>query len=222
MGTPGLFRPHLVEWGTVHLSSQHKWIVPHLASLEFTIPENSPKLRADARQNRDAILGAATRALAESGQISMNAIAQRAGVGNATLHRNFPTIEALTLAVYQHEVDSVAASASEYLAEHTADAALRLWIDRLARYAMTKRGLADALQAAAYSSDAHFAEVYNQIAGALTLLLEAAIEQGTVRAGTDPHDVLLALAGLWQMNPDSDWQQQARTLGAIVLRGIRD
>ncbi|WP_220700716.1 TetR/AcrR family transcriptional regulator [Mycetocola tolaasinivorans] len=179
------------------------------------------KLRADAQQNRDAILDAATLALAESGQISMNAIAQRAGVGNATLHRNFPTREALILAVYQHEVDGVAASADELLAARPADAALRAWIDRLARYAMTKRGLADALQAAAYSNDAHFAEVYNQIAGALTRLIAAAVDQGTVRAETDPHDVLLALAGLWQMNPEDDWENQARRLGEIVLRGLR-
>lgn len=211
----------MIEWGTLHLPFKDKWTVPHFASLEHLISEKPAKLRADAQHNRDAILDAATLALSETSQISMNAIAQRAGVGNATLHRNFPTREALILAVYQHEVDRVAATAAELLNEYPADEALRKWIDRLARYAMTKRGLADALQAAAYSSDAHFTEVYDQIAGALTLLLQAGAAQGTVRAHTDPHDVLLALAGLWQMNPEADWQQQARRLGDIVLRGLR-
>lgn len=185
------------------------------------MPGRSPALRADAQQNRDAILEAATSALLDSAAVSMNAIAQRAGVGNATLHRNFPTKDALILAVYQHEVDQVAASAAELLDDHPAEDALRLWIDRLAQYAMTKQGLAGALQAASYSTDEHFTEVYDQISGALALLVGAAVEQGVVAEETDPHDVLLALAGLWQMNPDGDWRAQAQRLFEIVLRGIR-
>jgi hypothetical protein len=46
-------------------------------------------LRSDARENRDRILAAA-QAFAEHGlSVSLIEIARRAGVGNATLHRNF-------------------------------------------------------------------------------------------------------------------------------------
>lgn len=193
-----------------------------LASLESVIPRNPSPLRADAQQNRDAILEAAGAALLESADVSMNQIAQRAGVGNATLHRNFPTKDALILAVYHREVEQVAASAAELLAVHPAEEALQLWVERLAQYAMTKQGLAGALQAAAYSTEEHFTDVYDQIAGALTLLLTAAEEQGVIRSDTDPHDVLLALAGLWQMNPAGDWRAQSSRLFAIVLRGLRN
>jgi AcrR family transcriptional regulator len=191
-----------------------------LATLEPIISGRSTSLRADAQQNRDAILAAATEALLESADISMNAIAQRAGVGTATLHRNFPTKEALILAVYSREVDQLSANATELLAKHPAEDALRLWVKRLAQYAMTKRGLAGALQAAAYSEADHFTQVYDQIFGALSLLLQAAEDQGAITPGTDPHDVLLSLAGLWQMNPAGDWQAQAMRLYNIVFRGL--
>ena len=47
-------------------------------------------LRSDARENRDRILAAAAQAFADEGlSVSLIEIARRAGVGNATLHRNF-------------------------------------------------------------------------------------------------------------------------------------
>ena len=40
--------------------------------------------RADAAQNREAILAAALAALTESGDVSLNAIAKRAGIANSS------------------------------------------------------------------------------------------------------------------------------------------
>ncbi|MGC0362042.1 AcrR family transcriptional regulator [Rhodococcus sp. 27YEA15] len=184
--------------------------------------DRSTTMRADAKQNRDAILVTATAILtgSEDVDVSMNAIAKLAGVGNATLHRNFPTRESLILAVYEHEVDRVVASAHELLEDNAAPDALRLWVARLAQYAMTKRGLAGALQTASYSEDAHFADIYDAISGALALLLSAAEVEGAITPGVDPHDVLLALAGLWQLSPEGDWKAQAERLFGIVYRGI--
>ncbi|HEY0249081.1 MAG TPA: TetR/AcrR family transcriptional regulator [Gryllotalpicola sp.] len=181
----------------------------------------STTLRADAQQNRNTIVLAAAEALTGSPDVSMNAIAKRAGVGNATLHRNFPSREALVLAVYRREVDRLADSVDELLADQGAEDALRTWVELLAQSAMTKQGLGGALQAAAYSEDENFAEIYMLIVGALTVLLRAAERAGAVEPGTDPHDVLLALAGLWQLSPSGDWRAQARRLYEIVLRGIR-
>jgi AcrR family transcriptional regulator len=46
--------------------------------------------RSDAQENRDRILAAAAQAFADDGlSVSLVEIARRAGVGNATLHRNF-------------------------------------------------------------------------------------------------------------------------------------
>ena len=60
---------------------------------------SDPRRRSDAAQNRELIVAAATAALAESDRVSLNAIAKRAGVANATLYRHFPTRESLVFEV---------------------------------------------------------------------------------------------------------------------------
>src|SRR3954471_22979209 len=110
--------------------------------------ESSEPKRSDARHNRDAILAATLIALTESPDASLNAIAKRAGVANATLYRHFPTREALVLASYQYEVGKLVDAADALLRRHSPLDALGRWIDRLARYAVTKHGLADALREA--------------------------------------------------------------------------
>lgn len=47
-------------------------------------------LRKDAQRNREAILCAARELFAESAEVPMYEVARRAGVGQATLYRNFP------------------------------------------------------------------------------------------------------------------------------------
>jgi AcrR family transcriptional regulator len=55
--------------------------------------------RADARRNIERILDAAVEELAEDPDVSMEAVARRAGVVRATLYVHFPTREALIAAV---------------------------------------------------------------------------------------------------------------------------
>lgn len=66
-------------------------------------------------------------AFTEGGDTSMNQIARRAGVGPGTLYRNFPTREALVLAIYQHEVDRLVESVPDLLAQLPPLEALRRW-----------------------------------------------------------------------------------------------
>ena len=55
-----------------------------------------PKMRADARRNRDKLVETAALAFAEHGvETSLEDIARRAGVGIGTLYRHFPTREHL-------------------------------------------------------------------------------------------------------------------------------
>src|ERR1700679_1242967 len=104
--------------------------------------------RSDAAQNRESILAAALDALTETADASLNSIAKRAGVANATLYRHFPTRQSLILAVYQEEGRQVAIAADALRADHTPLQALSEWVERLAQYAMTKHGLAEGLRAA--------------------------------------------------------------------------
>jgi AcrR family transcriptional regulator len=184
------------------------------------VPTAVPRPRADAAHNREAILAAALGALTDSADASLNSIAKRAGVANATLYRHFRTRESLILAVYQHEVGQVVDAADLLLADRTPVEALSEWVERLAQYAMTKHGLAEALRAAT-SPDPLFTETYDSIVGALRRLLVAAQDAGEIREGLDPHDVILALAGLWEIDPRTDWRAQAQRLFSIIFAGLR-
>jgi AcrR family transcriptional regulator len=184
--------------------------------------ESSELKRSDARHNRDAILAAALEALAESPDTSLNAIAKRAGVANATLYRHFPTREQLVLATYQHEVGTLVEAADSLLKEQAPIDALRTWVERLARYAVTKHGLADALrQATSPGSDLSSTDTYHAIVAALDRLLQANVAAGTLRPDLDAEDVILALAGLWQLDPASDWRAQSQRIYDIVLTGLQ-
>jgi AcrR family transcriptional regulator len=188
----------------------------------MVMTESSELKRSDARRNRDAILAAALEALTESPDASLNAIANRAGVANATLYRHFPTREELVLATYQREVQNVVDAAGVLLREQAPIDALRSWVERLARYAVTKHGLADALRkATSPGSDLSSTQTYVEVVAALDSLLQANISAGTLRPALDAEDVILALAGLWQLDPEGDWQAQAQRIYDIVLSGLQ-
>ncbi len=176
-------------------------------------------LRADAQQNRDRILEAAREAFAASGDASLNSIAKKAGVGPGTLYRHFPNREALVLAVYRHDVQRLADSAAELLTENEPLRALRLWFDRLAYYGMIRQGLADALHAA--TSDGLAGETYGPVIGAIALLLAACADDGSIRGGIDPDDVLLLLGFLWRIDPGSDADARAARLLDLIVDGLK-
>jgi AcrR family transcriptional regulator len=186
------------------------------------VSESSEPRRSDARRNRDAILAAALIALTESPDASLNAIAKRAEVANATLYRHFPTREDLVLATYEHEVQLLVDQADILMREQPPSEALRLWVERLAVYAVTKHGLGEALRKATNPAhDLTSTDTYTAIVGTLERLLQANIAAGDLRADLDANDVILALAGLWQLDPSGDWQRQAQRIYEIVLTGLK-
>jgi AcrR family transcriptional regulator len=138
------------------------------------------------------------------------------------VYRHFPTREELVLATYQHEVQKLVDAAGLLLRKQAPIDAPRSWVERLARYAVTKHGLADALRKATTpGSDLASTDTYGAIVAALDRLLQANISAGTVRPGLDPEDVILALAGLWQLDPAGDWRAQAQRIDDIVLSGLQ-
>ena len=72
----------------------------------------APARRADAERNRGKILAAARSAFADpDAEVSMAEVARRAGVGMATLYRNFPGRRELVEALYIEEVDAICEAA---------------------------------------------------------------------------------------------------------------
>ncbi|MEV5972520.1 TetR/AcrR family transcriptional regulator [Streptomyces sp. NPDC051921] len=89
-----------------------------------------PRPRADALRNRERIVTAAREMFVESGaQVPLDEIARRAGVGNATLYRNFPERADLVREVVVSLMARVAERAQE-AAEQESDtfAALRRFV----------------------------------------------------------------------------------------------
>jgi AcrR family transcriptional regulator len=77
------------------------------------VTEASPRaLRSDAERNRRLVLEAATEAFAEEGlDVGMAEIARRAGVGNATVFRRFPSKDALIEAIVDEKIAELIAAA---------------------------------------------------------------------------------------------------------------
>ena len=76
-------------------------------------------LRSDAERNRRLVLEAAAEAFAEEGlDVGMAEIARRAGVGNATVFRRFPTKDALYEAIVDEKIAELVAAAA-FAAERT-------------------------------------------------------------------------------------------------------
>src|SRR5947207_15991471 len=90
-------------------------------------------LRADAERNRQALLAAARAVMSEQGlDAPLDEIARRAGVGNATLYRRFPTRTDLIVAVCAERMAEHVRAVEAGLAEPDSWEALRRYISAAA------------------------------------------------------------------------------------------
>ncbi|WP_181772117.1 TetR/AcrR family transcriptional regulator [Amycolatopsis pittospori] len=177
--------------------------------------------RADTRRNHERILATAAKSLACSGEVSFNAIAKEAEVGVGTVYRHFPTPEALILAVYQREVRQLVEVVPRLLEKYTPEQAFRAWVtDHLAHYMMTKRGLADALRAATASRGELPASAYQAMVGAVSTLVKANVDAGTIRSDLEPETVLRSLGGLLYLDPKGEWRRDVASLIDLLWRGM--
>lgn len=177
--------------------------------------------RADAQRNRETVLSAAAEAFAASGvDAPIRQIAARAGVGMATIYRHFPTRADLVTAVYEHQIEACAEAGPSLLA--AADSplhALRQWIDLFVDFLVTKHGLADALQSDSDRFAALHAYFLDRLLPVCAGLLDAAVEAGDIRPGTQPYELLRGIGNLC-IGRDDDPRYDPRRLIALVLQGI--
>src|ERR1700710_894157 len=68
------------------------------------VVESPDQLRKDARRNRQAILEAARDLFADSADVAMCQVARRAGVGQGTIYRHFPSRSALAAEILDEYV----------------------------------------------------------------------------------------------------------------------
>ncbi len=168
-------------------------------------------MRADAVRNRGLLLEVALDAFTHEKDVTLGAIAKKAGVGIGTLYRHFPTRESLIEAVYRTELDKLCDAAPELLETSEPEAALREWMDLFIAYIATKQDLKDALQAVIALGINPFEQSRAKMTAAVATLLEA------MGAQAEPMDVMTLLIGVAQNGDPA----QAKRMLDLIMDGIR-
>jgi AcrR family transcriptional regulator len=182
-------------------------------------------LRADAARNRERIVTAAAEVFAESGLDASTAeIAERAGVGEATLFRRFPTKWDLVDAVLEQKMqDSI-----ELMNEYAADPEPACGIERLFTEMIVSKMQSDQgfLEAAGERclTEPRFAELRAKSFDVMGVILKRAQEAGAVRDDIQPQDLtfLLMAAASSLRSPvpglrEDLWKRYTR----VILDGMR-
>ncbi|MFF9983096.1 TetR/AcrR family transcriptional regulator [Streptomyces erythrochromogenes] len=179
-------------------------------------------LRADARRNREKILTTAARLFTEQGlDAQMERIAKEAGVGSATLYRNFPTREALVEAVYRAELAHLCAAAPALLAgRNSPTEALRAWTRLFLDYVTAKYGMIDALRAITATGGNPYGQSREMIRAAITTLMDACAAAGEIRTDIGPADIAAALEGIALTSAGAEHRPQAERLLDLTLDGL--
>jgi AcrR family transcriptional regulator len=180
-------------------------------------PSPTPK-RADAQRNRDKILAAARAAFGEAGaEVSMAEVARRAGVGMATLYRNFPGRRELLEALYRGEVDALCAAAGAVEGE-TAGARLEAWLRRFFTYFTTKRPIAAELLRHVDRDDPVFDTNRDRVLAAGAPLLAAAQAAGEIRDDLTLEQVLDLTIAIGRVDGPPEYVEP---ILAAALDGLR-
>jgi AcrR family transcriptional regulator len=187
------------------------------------LEETLRRRRADAERNREKLLEA-TSALVKEGQseLSLAAVAERAGVGIGTFYRHFHNRDALLAALYRNEVERLEAAAATLAKELPPLEALKTWLDQYAALMMVKYGFADAMKSAMKSDAEIFTHSRSRLRAALSSLLDAAADAGLVRCDAQAEDILIAVAAQVSASLSGEGaQKRCERLLGLTLDGLR-
>lgn len=155
-------------------------------------------LRADAERNRRRILDVARAAFAEQGlDTSVADIRQRAGVGQGTIFRHFPTKEHLLAAVMADRLEEVVADTEKLFTEEGPGAAVHRFLVEHAMIKAEDRCLHDLLcQSSPVSDEVRAASA--RLFDLVGRLLARAQAAGEIRADVRPEDIMVLKAAAAQ------------------------
>jgi AcrR family transcriptional regulator len=169
--------------------------------------------RADAERNRDKILAAARSAFADPGtEVSMAEISRRAGVGMATLYRNFPGRRELLEALYTDEVNAICEAAE------APGASLVSWLRQLFAFFASKRHIAAELLKHTDSGNSVFGGSRARVTAAGQPLLAAAQQAHEVRDDLTLEQVLDLIHAIATIRGDTSYVQ---AILQAALDGLR-
>lgn len=174
--------------------------------------------RADAERNREKILAAARAAFADpEAEVSMAEIARRAGVGMATLYRNFPGRQELLEALYVDEVDAVCDAAATPAGDTPAER-LDDWLRSFFDFFTNKRHVGDELLRAPDADRGFFESSRARVTAAGLPLFEEARHAGEIRADLNFEQALELVHAVAKIEGDPAY---LRPILDAVLAGLR-
>ena len=88
-------------------------------------------------------------------------------------------------------------------------------------YIATKRIIASALNSVVGGPSRLYDASRVQITAAIEALVKTAIKSGDIRKDLEPFDLLRALIGVCNVAAGPDWQESARRLVDILIKGSR-
>ncbi|WP_282087309.1 TetR/AcrR family transcriptional regulator [Streptomyces tendae] len=163
--------------------------------------DGAPRQRRDARRNRELLLEAAHEVFTEQGlDAPLDVIARRAGVGNATLYRHFPTRAALVDAVFRDSLTGTVDAGERARKAPDAWAGLTAYLEAVFSTLAADRGSNDLMTTHLRGVESLEA-VHEHNRGTVDALLSRLRDEGTVRADVTTEDVLFGLAALGRAVP---------------------
>jgi AcrR family transcriptional regulator len=161
--------------------------------------------RADAEHNRAKILAAARSAFADPrAEVSMAEVSRRAGVGMATLYRNFPGRRELLEALYIDEVNAVCDAAQD-VQVGTPAAALFAWLQRFFAFVMSKHPVGTELLKQSGGSASVMGESRARVMAAGRPLLSAAQRTHDVRENLTLEQILDMIVAIASIHGEADY-----------------
>jgi AcrR family transcriptional regulator len=181
-------------------------------------------LRADARRNRERVLRTAQQLFGTEGLgVSLDEIARRAGVGPGTVHRHFPTKDALYLAVAIDMLRQLVAEADTLAATDDPKALFTL-LSRMMAAGAENATVKSALTAAEFdlrtAAPGLAADLTRQVANLLARANAAAV----VRPDATVDEVMALVAGAFAAIHHAGAEasrERAAHLAEIILDGLR-
>jgi len=183
---------------------------------------SGPK-RADARRNRDRIIQAAYEVLSEIGvDAQMTDIAKRAGLGVATLYRNFPSKEDLVNALVLERLTRAASGAQRIVETDDPFEALQRQLEWIAGRQLENRVISQFMSGRIIGSTA-IHEQRDQLYDVVETLMRRAQKSGQMRPDvrvSDMRMIMISIAAIASNDSPLTDRLVQRYLG-VVLDGLR-
>lgn len=181
------------------------------------------RLRADAVRNQQRIVAAARELFAEHGlEITLDDVAERAGVGVGTVYRRFANKKELIAEVFEQHMVDFADAAEAALRNPDPWQALVEFFEESCRHLATNRGFSEVMLELE-EDPTRFAEMRDRIRPSVMAIVDRAREAGAVHPDITATDffALIHMVNAFAefagpVNPDV-WQRYM----AVTLNGVR-